>query len=54
MLARFIDEKDATDVTELVIGKVYSVDLNDGEWVDVYDEQNNRIGTYCIGRFEFF
>jgi hypothetical protein len=46
----FVDEIDAADVPELVLGKQYVGKNFDGGLLDVYDGEN-RIGTYCVERF---
>lgn len=54
MIATFIDEKDAADVPELVLGQRYIARNKDQEFVDIYTIFSNKyIGTYCVGRFAF-
>ncbi|MBT2759883.1 hypothetical protein [Paenibacillus sp. ISL-20] len=37
----------------LTLNTVYSVDLYKGSFVDVYDKNNYKIGTWHISRFDF-
>jgi hypothetical protein len=45
----FVDEKDASDVPELILGRTYLANRFDGELLDVFSD-GVRFGTYCVER----
>lgn len=51
-IVTFIDDKDAKDAPELTLGAKYNAIHNDGQLVDICDN-NRKIGTYCVERFAF-